>query len=133
MGPRALLHRRELLQRQESRKAVSRRDVMRFLSRRTESQQSAEGSGTPEMGKPELQSGRAIFLGRSNLRVEAGSDELRVSAVPHVASGRTRYIVCLDRLHQQSAHDEFALQLWRADGGGEAGRQGAARGPGAEQ
>ena len=69
VGRGALLHRSELLQRQEPGQALSRRHVLRLLPRRAEPDQAAGRSREPEVGEPQLQRRRAVLLGRSHLRL----------------------------------------------------------------
>ena len=128
LGSRTLLHRSRLLQRQKAHQALSGRYVLRFLSCGAEPEQPTRRPGTPQVGESELESRRPIFLGRSHLRVGRGRIELCISAVPHLSPRRARYLVCFHRLHEQPAHDEFPLQLRRADGVGEKMGQGRARG-----
>ena len=86
--------------------------------------QPAGGSGKSQLGQPELQSRRPVFLGRPHLHLEpeATSNELHLPAVPHLAARLARHLVRLDRQHQQSAHDERGLQRpapgWRRAGSG---------------
>ena len=116
-----------LLQRQETDQALPGRHVLRLLSRRTEPEQPARRSGASQMGEPQLQSRCAVFLGRPNLCLERGRIELCLSAVPHLAPRRARYLVCFHRLHEQPADHERGLQLRRADGVGKEMGQGGTR------
>ena len=116
MGPGALLHRQDLLQRCEAGEAVPRRHVVRLLPRRAESVQSAGRSGEPDLGESEQQSRRAVLLDRAHLHVRPGSGQLHLAALPHLASRRARHVAGLLRPDQQSAHDERDLQPRRASG-----------------
>ncbi len=51
--------------------ALSRRHVVRLLSRRSGAEQSPEGSGESAMGQSEFKSRCAIFLGRPHLHLES--------------------------------------------------------------
>ena len=60
----------------------------------------------PEVGESQLECRRAVFLGRSHLRLGARRHEFRVPAVPHLPARHARHVVHLDRQHQQPADDE---------------------------
>ena len=59
---------------------LSRRHVVRLLSRRPGAEQSAGGSGKSRLGQPEFESGRAIFLGRPGLYLEPAEARRPISS-----------------------------------------------------
>src|SRR5215475_13230687 len=58
------------------------------------------------MEESELQRRRPVFLDRSDLFMGGRRDELPLSAVPHIAPRRARYLTDLNRQHQQPPHHE---------------------------
>src|SRR6476660_8084306 len=107
MGSGALLQRSFLLQQQGSRAAVPSRHELRLLPRGSESGKAAGRSGPSEMGKPELECRRAVFLDRpdflladrigpAGLKPVGPRPQFRVSALPYFAPRLARYIVRLD-------------------------------------
>src|SRR5689334_25356964 len=97
MGPRALLQRSLLLQQQGSRAAVPSWHELRLLPRGSESSETTGGSGSSEMGKPEFQRRRAVFLDGPDFLLAnriglAGQEpvgtrpQFRVSALPYFAA-----------------------------------------------
>ncbi len=113
-----------LLQRQEPGAAVPRGHDLRFLSRRTESDQAAGRSGESEVGELELECRRAIFLDRSHLCLGSRSQQLPLSALPYLAARRARYLAGFSGQHQQPAHHECGIRTWLAVAGGQALGQG---------
>ena len=124
LGPGTLLHRRGLLQRPQSGSPVSGRHVLRLLPCRPERDKPARGPGKPEMGKPGVEPGSAIFLGQSHFlleheaarhrqRARAQRGELPLPVVPHKPARQSGYVAGFDRLHEQSADDECGLQRSR--------------------
>ena len=73
------------------------------------------------MGRADLQSRRAVLLGRPHLLLEhrapdragdAGAErgQLPLPALPHQPARLARHLAGLDRLHEQPAHDERGLR-----------------------
>ena len=91
LGPRALLHRPELLQPQGPGAPVPRRHVVRLLPRRPEPGESARRSGASGVREPQLVGGRAVHVGRPALHLQLeqarGPQELHVPARPHLPPG----------------------------------------------
>ena len=61
------------------------------------------------MGQPELQPGRAIFLGRPGLFLGQGRREFRISTIPYLVAGDAGHFLHFHRLHQQSADHERGI------------------------
>ena len=78
--PKRYLRRSQLLQRQEPGAALSRRHVVRLLPRRAESDEAACRPGESEVGEPELERRRAVFLDRPHLRLGVGRQQLSRSS-----------------------------------------------------
>ena len=62
----------------------------------------------PEMGEPELDRRRAVFLGGPHLRLGSRTRELHLPDPAHLPARHARHVARVDRQHQQSAHDERA-------------------------
>ena len=110
VGCGALLQRPRLLQLQGPRAPLPGRHVLRLLPCRPEPDRAAGRSREPEMGEHQRDGGLPVFLDRPDLRLGRRSGELHVPAGPHPAAGHARHLAGVDRLHQQSAHDERDLQ-----------------------
>src|ERR687892_1329019 len=94
-----ILHRAELLQRQEPDPSVSCRYELRLLPCRPEPGQTTRGSGKSQMGEFELESGGAILLGGPDPFLGERRVEFRLPAVTHVSAGDIGYFVYFKRLH----------------------------------
>ena len=126
VGQRAVLQRSDLLLRSQPRTSVSRRDVVRVLSRRAESDPSAGRSRESEMGEPERERRRAVLLVGSHLQLARHGQRghLLLSGAARLAPRHARHVARLDRQHQQPPLDERGLQPDAADARGEEMGQG---------
>ena len=115
--------------------ALPRRHVVRVLSRRTESDQSAGRPREPEVGEPELQRRRAVLLGRPHLQL-AGRRQRRSFFYQLLHTSRPgtldTSLVSTDNINNPRTMNAV-YHLGRAHGAGEEVGQGDARRRRAEQ
>ena len=121
MGSREVLHRPELLQRSQARSALSRRHGVRILPCRPEPNSPAGRPGSIRNGPISTRPSAANIFGWTVFSSTPPTQELPLSADAFLSARHDGHLAGLDRLHQQSAHDERGLsagprlaeaQLW---------------------
>src|SRR6202022_4222760 len=116
MGSREILYGRELLQGSQPHKALSRGHGLRILPCRTKSDPPAGRPVQSTMGQSQLNRRQPISLDGPGFRLFRRHKGLSLSADAFLSSRNDGYVAGLDRLHQQSTHDECGLSLGLAAG-----------------